>query len=159
MIDQVWHRVQLLVAQGLVRLTGGETVQARVRDEEVLENLDRVEPYGFSYRPLPGAEAYLLFPAGDRSHGFAIVIGDRRYQIQLAEGEVALHDDQGQHVHLRRDGTVAVTANTKVLVVAPVVECRGHVDIVGQLTVNGKNVSDSHTHTCTGPGSPTSGVN
>lgn len=103
MIAQVWHRLRLMVAQGVGRIITHDRVQATVLDGETLANLRRVEPYGFSYRPKPGCETYLLFPAGDRSSGFAIVCGDKRYQLELQEGEVALHDDQGQKMHLKRD--------------------------------------------------------
>lgn len=109
MIGQVWRRLQLLFAQGVGVLIGAEFVQVKVLDGETLGNVKRVEPYGFSYRPKPGCQPYLLFPAGDRSFGVAIVIGDRQYQMDLQEGEVALHDDQGQHVHLKRDGIVVST--------------------------------------------------
>ncbi len=109
MITQVWNRLQLLFAQGVGTLIGADKVQVRVLDGETLNNINRVEPYGFSYRPKPGCQSYLLFPAGDRSYGVAIVIGDRRYQLDLQEGEAALHDDQGQRVHLTRDGIVIST--------------------------------------------------
>lgn len=170
MIGQVWARLQLLFAQGKGLLIGADKVQVRVLDEETLDNVARVEPYGFSYRPHPGCETYLLFPAGDRSYGVAIVLGDRRYQMDLLAGEVALHDDEGNHVHLQRGGVIEVKAATKVLADTPLFEATGDVVIHGGLTVlagaqvmgvfevNGKNVSDSHTHTTTTTGTPTSGV-
>lgn len=109
MIGQIWTRLQLLFAQGVGLLIGADKVQVRVLDGEFLNNINRVEPYGTSYHPKPGCQTYLLFPAGDRSYGVAIVIGDKRYQLDLEEGEVALHDDQGQKVHLQRDGVLVST--------------------------------------------------
>jgi len=47
-----------------------------------------------------------VFPSGDRTRGFALVVGDRQYNLVLADGEVALHDDLGQKVHLTRSGIV-----------------------------------------------------
>lgn len=106
-MQQIWARLQLLFAHGVVTLVGADKLQAKVLDNEVLNNLARVEPYGFSYRPKPGAQAYLLFPAGDRSYGVAIVVGDKRYQMTLLEGEVAIHDDQLNHsIKLGREGIV-----------------------------------------------------
>lgn len=171
MIGQVWARLQLLFAQGRGVLIGADKVQVGVLDEETLDNVARVEPYGFSYRPQPGCETYLLFPAGDRSYGVAIVIGDRRYQMDLQAGEVALHDDEGNHVHLKRGGVIEVAATTKVLADTPLLETTGNTVIGGNLVVmggamvtgvfevNGQNVSDSHTHTSSQAGAPTSGVN
>ena len=67
MIGQVWARLQLLFAQGVGLMIGADKVQARVLADEPLNNLSRVEPYGYSYRPKPGCQTYLLFPSGDRS--------------------------------------------------------------------------------------------
>jgi phage gp45-like len=109
MIGQIWTRLQLLFAQGVGLMVSDDKVQVRVLSDEPLNNIKRVEPYGYSYRPKAGCQPYLLFPAGDRSYGVAIVIADRRFQLVLEEGEVALHDDQGQKVHLKRDGVVVST--------------------------------------------------
>jgi len=190
-IGQIWNRLQLLFAQGVGTLIGADKVQVQVLDGETLNNINRVEPYGFSYRPKPGCQTYLLFPSGDRSYGVAIVIGDKRYQMDLVEGEVALHDDEGNHVHLRRGGVIEVKASAKVLADTPLFETThnaqiggdlvvlgktqsnagfygnnggsaemiGGARVTGEFTVNGKNVSDGHTHTSNAPGAPTSGVN
>lgn len=109
MIGQIWRRLQLLVAQGVGTVIGHDKIQVVALDGEALENIKRVEPYGLSYRPKPGCQPYIAFPAGDRSFGLALVIGDRRYQLTLEPGEVALHDDQGQKVHLKRDGVLVST--------------------------------------------------
>lgn len=191
MSDQVWHRLQLLVAQGEGTLIGADKVQVSVLDGEPLNNINRVEPYGVSTRPLPGCQTYLLFPSGDRSYGVAIVIGDKRYQMDLVAGEVALHDDEENWVHIKRGGTIEVKAATKVIADTPLFETTGDAKIGGNLTVvgqtnsnggyygtdggiakmagglyiegafkvNGKDVSDGHTHTAIALGAPTSGVN
>lgn len=191
MLEQIWRRLQLLFAQGRPTLVDHDRIQVMILDEETLDNVARPQPYGLSYRPHPGGEAYLAFPSGDRSFGIALLIGDRRYRMLLAPGEVALHDDQGQHVHIQRDGTVEVSANTRVHAVAPLVECSGdlhvrgnvvvdgHIQaaqgyygqgggvaqihggayVLGEFRVNGKDVSDAHTHTTVAIGAATTGVN
>lgn len=77
--------------------------------------LESVHDYGFSSVPLPpsdkdageAAEAIVVFPSGSRSHGVILKVGDRRYRLRgMKGGEVALHDDQGQKLHLTRDGIV-----------------------------------------------------
>lgn len=164
-MKDIWNRLRLVVAHGVGTLISADKVQARVLDEEPLSNLRRVEPYGFSYRPKPGCQTYLLFPSGDRSYGVAIVIGDKRFQMELVEGEVALHDDENNYVHIKRGGIIEVKAATKVIADTPLFETTkdakigGNVEILGGLRVRGKDVSDAHTHMSTAPGTPTSGVN
>lgn len=124
MMGQIWRRLQLLVAQGKATLVGAQTVQVQVLEGEVLK-AQRIEPYGLSYRPKAGAQAYLVFPGGDRAMGLALVVGDKRYQLELAEGEVALHDDGGNFVKLGRGGVVTIKASGYVNFDAPSVRHLG----------------------------------
>ena len=169
MMGQVWRRLQLLAAQGVATLVGAKTVQVRVLDEEVL-TVQRVEPYGLSYRPKPGAQAYLVFPAGDRAMGMALVVGDKRYQMELAEGEVALHDDEGNFVKLGHGGVVTVRASTQVVLDAPQVQVTGALNVAGAatlqaglavtgaLTNNGVGVGNGHTHPGVAQGTANTGA-
>lgn len=137
MIRQIWNRLQLMYAVGTGNVIGADKIQASILDGETLNNIDRVEPYGFSYRPKKGCRAYILFPAGDRARGFALVIGDKRYQMDLSDGEVAVHDDEGNHMHLKRGGTIEVKAATKVIADTPLFETTHDAKIGGNLLVVG----------------------
>ena len=58
-----------------------------------------------------------VFPGGMREHGIIITVDDRRYRLtSLAQGEVAMYDDLGQKIELKRD-KIIVTA-PKVVVVS-----------------------------------------
>ncbi len=141
MMSQIWRRLQLLAGQGVATLVSHQRVQATVLDGETLK-AQRVEPYGLSYRPKPGAQVYLVFPAGDRAQGIALVVGDRRYEMQLQEGEVALHDDEGNHIKLGRGGHITMQAAGSVSINTP-----GACSITSaSLTHNGINVGHTHTH-------------
>jgi phage gp45-like len=60
------------------------------------------------------AEAFFAFMNGNRSHGVALVTGDRRFRLfGLQAGEVALHDDQGHQIHITRNGVVISAPNGK----------------------------------------------
>jgi phage baseplate assembly protein V len=136
MMGQIWRRLQLLAAQGKATLVGAQTVQVQVLDGETLK-AQRIEPYGLSYRPKAGAQAYLVFPGGDRALGLALVVGDKRYQLELVEGEVALHDDEGNFVKLGRGGLATVKAASKVIADTPEFETTGNAVIGGNLKVVG----------------------
>ncbi|WP_026600490.1 phage baseplate assembly protein domain-containing protein [Methylomonas sp. 11b] len=151
-MQQIWARLQLLFAHGVATLIGPDRVQAKVLDGEVLGNLARVEPYGFSYRPQPGAQVYLAFPGGDRSYGVALVVGDKRYQLELQAGEVALHDDIGHVIKLGRNG-IAIDGGGHDLTISNVPNMRvpdGDV-IVGGISVR------HHLHNNVQPGSGNTG--
>lgn len=189
MIGQVWRRLQLLFSVGRAARVSRDMVQASLFTDDTPPKMLHAEPYGLSYFPPSGGEVYCLFPNGDRSQGMVIVHGHKKYQMAIAQGEIALHDDVGNHVHIKRGGIIEVTASAKVIADTPLVDATGNVNIAGNLTVgghaqvaagyygsgggvaqmsggasvtgslmcNGKNVSDSHTHTC--PDGTTSGVN
>jgi len=100
-----------------------QTLQVVVFAGDVRDGVEHVEPYVFTSCPADapsdgrGAEAVVLDLGGCSYHPVAIVVGDRRFRITgLAKGEVCVHDDQGQKVHLTRDGIVvegkAVTVNS-----------------------------------------------
>lgn len=90
-----------------------QSLQVKMRGDEAKENIEHFEPYGFTSKPHAGSEAITLFFNGDRSHGAAIVVADRRYRLAVLEGgEVALHDDLGQKVHLKRDRILIETPFT-----------------------------------------------
>lgn len=51
------------------------------------------------------AEGIVCCITGDRSHMIMLVVDDRRYRIcNLANGELMIHDEQGQQVHITRAG-------------------------------------------------------
>lgn len=85
------------------------TVQAEFLPGDVREGLEHFEPYGFTSRVKEGAEAIGAFFNGDRSHGVVLVTADRRFRLHVEEGEVAVFDDKGQKVVLKRDGILVET--------------------------------------------------
>ncbi len=117
------------------------------RSDETFENREFFQQYGYTSRPKPGAELIIL---AQGNNVIAVASDDRRYRISLEEGEVALYDDLGQVVHLKRDGIyissplkidltapeIALTASTKITMDTPLVE------VTGEITAGG-DISDS----------------
>lgn len=144
-LQQVWSRLQLLFGQGKVVAVGRDWVQVRaLDDEDDVHTLRRPVPFGFDHYPL-GGEAYMAFPAGDRSVGVALMVGDRRYRMDLRPGEVAIHDAQGNHVLIEQDGTITVRAALQVVLDAPTVQVTGDLRVEGSATVvNGLSAGTMH---------------
>lgn len=82
-----------------VRLLGGD------------DDVERVEPFGLQSTPVDGAEAVLVRLGGKH---LAIVVGDRRYRVELAAGEVAVVNAHGLSIRLLEE-RVEVTAPTVVV--------------------------------------------
>lgn len=108
---------------------------------QVKTGIEHLEPYGFTSHANPGAEAVVLFPDGDRSHGVTITVSDRRYRIQgLQRGEVALYDDLGQSVMLTRDGIVVDGGGRQIIFTnAPKARFEMDIEATGQI----KDLCDS----------------
>ena len=165
MIKHIWNRLQLLASSGTVARVSGAKAQVQVLDNEVLGNIKLVTPFGFSHGPKPGSQSHMVFPGGDRSFGIALIVGDTRYDMAMQPGEVAIHDDKGNYCHIKADGSMEVKSSVKVLATTPLFEtsadCKigGNLNVLGSVTVRGKDVSDLHTHTSTTPGTHTSAVN
>lgn len=171
MIAPFARRIGNMLARGSVAAASGarkmRTLQLRLLAGETVDDIEHFEPYGYTSEPLPGAEAIAAFFDGDRSHGVVLVVADRRYRLTgLQAGEMAIHDDQGQKVHLTRTGividganlplmirnvpTATVKAATKVRFETPLLEVTGQIkdlsDSTGETMAAMRSTYNSHTH-------------
>jgi phage baseplate assembly protein V len=150
------RRVGNLVARGKVLAANSaskmQTLQVALLAGETKDTVEHFEPFGFTSKPLAGAEHVTLFLDGDRSHGVTVVVADRRYRLQgLEDGEAALHDAFGNKVHLKKDGTLAIVASAKVQITSPLVTISGNLQVAGFITAGGDVVGGGkslvgHTH-------------
>ena len=72
---------------------------------QTLTNIEMWQHYGFVSRPLAGAEG-LAFVRGGTA--FLVADDDRRYRVEIENGEVALYSDEGTVVRLGRGKVVQV---------------------------------------------------
>lgn len=138
-----------ILARGLVALGNSasklQSLQLRLLAGEVKDNVEHLEPYGFTACPHPGAEALAGFIGGDRSHAVVIVIADRRFRLQgLKSGEVALYTDEGDFIHFKRGRVIdieTVTLNVKatdsVNFDTPLLTSTGRIESVGDQIAGG----------------------
>ncbi len=135
-----------LLARAVVKLSDDEklcqTVQLDLggtpENPEIRADVERPQNYGFTSRPLDGAEAFVAFLGGQRDHGVVIAVEDRRYRLKgLEKGEVAIFTDEDDKIVLKRGGTIEVTCSTKFKVNAPIVETSANMKVGGNLEVVG----------------------
>ena len=117
------NRLTLAITRAVLRLVddagGLQVVQAEGMADETLDGVERIQEYGLTSVPFPGATAVIVCAGAHRNHPLVIAVDDQRYRpTALAEGEVAIYDDLGNIVHLRRDG-IMIEAPGKVTVQAP----------------------------------------
>lgn len=102
--------------------TKAQSLQLQLFADETQDGVERFQDYGFTSVPLPGAEAAVMFVGGTRSHGIVVACEDRRYRLKaLQGGEVAIYDDLGQFVLLKRD-RISISSPTKIEVLAPEID-------------------------------------
>lgn len=127
-------KINLMIGRAVlsaIRDTGAiQTAQAQILADEIHDDVERVQEYGFSSVPIPGAEAVIVFQGGNRDHGLIIATDDRRYRLKnLENGEVALYTDEGDSIVFRRGkiieiqtDTLKIEAGAKVSITCPVFE-------------------------------------
>lgn len=166
-------RVRLMVGKGTLHLVDDapqvQTVQATFLADETRDGVERPQNYGFTSVPLPGMQPIAVFVGGDRSQGIVIAMADRQYRLKgLRRGEVAIYDDQGQSVHLTREGIVVkgaglpvtITDTPKVRAETPMLECTGEIkdrcdSPDGRAMSDMRDTYDDHRHRENDDGGPT----
>jgi len=96
------------VKEGVIkRFSGAGRLGESFTDRELFQH------YGFTSRPLAGAEAIVL------KRGNIIICvasDDRRYRIAVEDGEVCLYTDEGDFVHFKRNKLLHVSTGGKLLI-------------------------------------------
>lgn len=110
-----------------------------------LSDIEHLEPFGFTSHPLPGAESIALAFNGNGSHAVALMVGDKRFAVQITEGECAIYNQHGDKVHIKNDRSISVDAAIKVQLNTPLVECLGIVKAEDFQTTSGVSVNN-HDH-------------
>lgn len=145
------QRIMFMLARGIVKLSNSasnmQTLQITVLDGEVLGDVEHFEPFGFTSRPLAGAEVLTASMAGNRSHTVVLCASDRRYRkINLQPGEAAVFTSDGSEIHLKINGEIVIKAASKVTVDTPMLECTGDVSDTTGTMQEMRDVFNLHTH-------------
>lgn len=113
--ERIVQRLKSLITMGRIKgasASAGASGEVTVESMLPSDELRVLQPYGLASRPQSGAEAVIVQVGSNPDQAIVIAIDDRRYRISLAGGEVALYDDLGSKVHLKRSGVIEVEATT-----------------------------------------------
>lgn len=103
-----------MVTKALVELVDDETTMQSLQlsglADVVRDKVERLQQYGFSSVPEPGAEAIVLHVGGNASNPVVIVVDDPRYRpTGLAEGESCMYTlANGVRVLCKADGEIHI---------------------------------------------------
>lgn len=164
-VDPIARRIKLAIGRAVLTAvldTGKrQFINMQALNTELKDNVQRVQQYGTTSNPLPGAEIVFVCIGGNRDHPIVISTDDPRYRLNnLQPGEVAVYQANGDSIILKNGNnviintqTLTVNATTKVQMNTPILECTG--DIIDQAATNAKTLAnmrtvyDGHTHNVT----------
>jgi len=114
MLRPLRTKIAGMIVRGVVKAVndsgGVQLLKISALADEVKDNVERVQQYGFTSNPKRGSESVAIAIGGNRGHLLIISVDDRSARPKdLAEGETALWSDFGDRVWLR-NGKILVGA-------------------------------------------------
>lgn len=99
LIAPLQRKIFLLAGRALLSIVNNDEstqkLMITVLNNETINDVERFQEYGFETYPLEDSEPFVIFLNGNRDHGFALCVHDRRYRpTDLSEGEVAMYTDE-----------------------------------------------------------------
>lgn len=136
-----------------------QLIQAFALRGEKIQAAEYFQHYGHTSNP-PEGTMFVMVPIGGKTaHGIVIATEHGTYRLKnLAPGEVAIYDDQGQKVHLTRNGIVVngagkdvtITNTPKVRMETALLEVTGEIkdkcDTTGKTMSGMRTTYNGHTH-------------
>lgn len=105
LLQPIYNRISTIVCCGLIQSTNDtkniQTVKVNLLQNELKDNVENIQQFGFTSNPPDNSEAVVLSSSGIRSHSIIIATGDSRYRVKsLKKGEMAIYNQNGDKVVL-----------------------------------------------------------
>ncbi|MBI1214558.1 MAG: phage baseplate assembly protein V [Alphaproteobacteria bacterium] len=155
-------RVKLMIGRAVLRAVADagarQFVQLTALKGEDKDGIQRLQHFGFSSNPMPGAELLVACLGGNRDHMVVVADDDPRYRVRdLQPGETCIYDAFGNTIILKTGNeieistaTLTVAAAEKVRMDTPLLEVTGEItdraDTGGVSLHNMRVAYDAHTH-------------
>lgn len=149
LIAPIMRRVRLMLGRAVVNIVNdglkAQNIQVSMLEDEVPDDVERLQNYGQISVPLAGAEAIIACIGAQRDHGVALIVEDRRYRpTGLTDGDTGVYHFEGHRLRLTKDGrciitckTVEIYADDHALIDSPKATFTGDVEIQKTLKVTG----------------------
>jgi phage baseplate assembly protein V len=113
LLAPVFRRLDMMVSRGVLRATsdanGVQTMQVGLLEDEVADEVERIQSYGISAVPPNGGDALVAFISGNRDHGVVLAVNDRSSRPREQKpGEVMLYNDKKASIKLSEDGHIVI---------------------------------------------------
>ena len=127
-----------------------QQIQVVLTADELKDEMEHAEPFGFTACPKSGAEAIALFLGGDRSNGVVISVSDRRYRVRgLKPGESASYNAAGHTIVLYEDRIeltaprIVLKARDEVVADTPLFKATGRIEAAQDIADNTAGVGST----------------
>ena len=153
LLEGITRKINNMISRAIINAVndsgGVQIVQMGGFSGEVLAGIERFQNFGFTSVPKKPdssgtAEAVVVFPGGNRSHGIIVALEDRRFRITgLAEGESAMYSAvAGDTIKLDKDGNITIIATKDITITASgkvIVNSAGDVELnpTGKVAIAG----------------------
>ncbi len=133
------RKINNMLGRGVIKRynSGNKTAQSQVSlyADETNSDIEHPQEFGFASTPLEGAETVVAFFGGNRDSGTVLKVFDKRHHPKdLAPGEVKIYSSNGSVVHVKADGSIAISASASMTITSPEVTIDGNLSVTGDIT-------------------------
>jgi phage baseplate assembly protein V len=116
LLEPIRTSIRMILSRAIVNVVNDTTkmqlMQIEALSKEVKDDVERIQNYGFTSCPKPGAEAFVGFINGNKDQGVIIAVDDSRFRLKgLEAGEVAVYNFAGSSVILKKDGSIVLNSD------------------------------------------------
>lgn len=121
---------------------GMQLLQVKGVAGEVLQSMELMQHFGFTSNPPAETECVVLPLGGKTSHGIIIATEHGNLRLKnLASGEVALYNQWGDQIILKKNRRMQVISSVAVDINTPVTTMSGNLEVAGNIVAQG-DISD-----------------
>lgn len=121
LVAPLMRRIDNMVARGVITRTndadGLQSIQGSITADEVQDDMERVQQYGFSSHAPVGSEFVVLF-VGGRDHPVVIAVDNRdARKVGLEEGDSCIYSNGGNFIRMQAEnGKIYIDAPHNIII-------------------------------------------